>query len=167
MPWEGFEPTIPSFEQAKTVHALDCAATVIGDWGPTVVKFKGRNTLGLSSIIWTRMGWCNMCSAIMQLPYGGGLAYLHRSGASQGDEKGTWHLRYYWTTPHKHRDMILQVWSWKLCKIKYCCEIQKWNRMFWDKNLPESSREVRIWCKNGCVCQWWIVLHFIALRLIK
>jgi hypothetical protein len=26
----GFEPTIPAFEQAKTVHALDRAATVIG-----------------------------------------------------------------------------------------------------------------------------------------
>jgi hypothetical protein len=29
MPWVGFEPTIPAFERAKTVHALDCAATVI------------------------------------------------------------------------------------------------------------------------------------------
>jgi hypothetical protein len=27
---EGFEPTTPVFERAKTVHALDCAATVIG-----------------------------------------------------------------------------------------------------------------------------------------
>jgi hypothetical protein len=26
----GFEPTIPAFELAKTVHALDCAAAVIG-----------------------------------------------------------------------------------------------------------------------------------------
>jgi hypothetical protein len=26
----GFEPTIPAFEQAKTVHALDRASTVIG-----------------------------------------------------------------------------------------------------------------------------------------
>jgi hypothetical protein len=26
----GYEPTIPAFEQAKTVHALDHAATVIG-----------------------------------------------------------------------------------------------------------------------------------------
>jgi hypothetical protein len=26
----GFEPTIPVFERAKTVHALDSAATVIG-----------------------------------------------------------------------------------------------------------------------------------------
>jgi hypothetical protein len=26
----GFEPTIPVFEQAKTVHALDSAATVMG-----------------------------------------------------------------------------------------------------------------------------------------
>jgi hypothetical protein len=30
MPWVGFEPTIPTFELAKTVHALDRAATVIG-----------------------------------------------------------------------------------------------------------------------------------------
>jgi hypothetical protein len=29
MPWVGFEPMIPAFKQAKTVHALDCAATVI------------------------------------------------------------------------------------------------------------------------------------------
>jgi hypothetical protein len=27
-----FEPTIPVFEQAKTVHALDRAATVIGSF---------------------------------------------------------------------------------------------------------------------------------------
>jgi hypothetical protein len=26
----GFEPTIPAFERAKTVHALDSAATVTG-----------------------------------------------------------------------------------------------------------------------------------------
>jgi hypothetical protein len=30
MPWVGFEPTIPAFELAKTVHVLDRAATVIG-----------------------------------------------------------------------------------------------------------------------------------------
>jgi hypothetical protein len=30
MPWVGFEPTIPVFERAKTVHASDRAATVIG-----------------------------------------------------------------------------------------------------------------------------------------
>jgi hypothetical protein len=27
----GFEPTIPAFEWAKTVHALDRGATVIGE----------------------------------------------------------------------------------------------------------------------------------------
>jgi hypothetical protein len=31
MPRVGFEPTIPTFERAKAVHALDRAATVIGD----------------------------------------------------------------------------------------------------------------------------------------
>jgi hypothetical protein len=30
MPQVGFEPTIPVFERAKTVHALDRAAPVIG-----------------------------------------------------------------------------------------------------------------------------------------
>jgi hypothetical protein len=30
MPLEGFEPTISAFEPAKTVHALDGAATLIG-----------------------------------------------------------------------------------------------------------------------------------------
>jgi hypothetical protein len=30
MPQVGFEPTIPEFQRAKTVHALDVAATVIG-----------------------------------------------------------------------------------------------------------------------------------------
>jgi hypothetical protein len=31
MTWVGFEPTIPVFEGAKTVHALDRAATVTGN----------------------------------------------------------------------------------------------------------------------------------------
>jgi hypothetical protein len=30
IPRVGFEPTVPAFELAKTVHALDCTATVIG-----------------------------------------------------------------------------------------------------------------------------------------
>jgi hypothetical protein len=30
MSWVRFEPTIPEFERAKSVHALDRAATVIG-----------------------------------------------------------------------------------------------------------------------------------------
>jgi hypothetical protein len=29
IPWVGFEPTIPECERAKTVHSLNCAATVI------------------------------------------------------------------------------------------------------------------------------------------
>jgi hypothetical protein len=30
MPRVGFEPMVPAFERAKTVHALDLAAAVIG-----------------------------------------------------------------------------------------------------------------------------------------
>jgi hypothetical protein len=30
MPWVAFEPTVPAFERAKTVHTLDRASTVMG-----------------------------------------------------------------------------------------------------------------------------------------
>jgi hypothetical protein len=40
MPWVGVEPTIPVFERAKTVHALDRAATVIGYWVTTIRCIK-------------------------------------------------------------------------------------------------------------------------------
>jgi hypothetical protein len=36
MPRVGFEHTIPAFERAKTVHALDSAAIVIGTFSVTV-----------------------------------------------------------------------------------------------------------------------------------
>jgi hypothetical protein len=32
MPQMGFEPTIPAFVRAKTVHALDSVTTVIGNF---------------------------------------------------------------------------------------------------------------------------------------
>jgi hypothetical protein len=40
MPRVGFEPTIPVFERAKTVHALDRASTVIGKGGATSKKIN-------------------------------------------------------------------------------------------------------------------------------
>jgi hypothetical protein len=43
MPSVGFEPTIPAFEQAKTVHALVRAATVIGS--SLVIILKNLNLL--------------------------------------------------------------------------------------------------------------------------
>jgi hypothetical protein len=38
MPRVGFEPPIPVFKQAKTVHALDRAATAIGT--PYIINLK-------------------------------------------------------------------------------------------------------------------------------
>jgi hypothetical protein len=43
MPREGFKPTIPAFERAKTVHALDRAVTVID-----VQMCRGRIILKLT-----------------------------------------------------------------------------------------------------------------------
>jgi hypothetical protein len=44
----GFEPTIPGFERAKTVHALDRAVTVIGK----SVKIIVYKTIVLSVILY-------------------------------------------------------------------------------------------------------------------
>jgi phage gp36-like protein len=42
MPWVDFEPTIPAFEQAKTVRALDRAAAVIGAY---IYTYKYEETV--------------------------------------------------------------------------------------------------------------------------
>jgi hypothetical protein len=38
MPRVGLEPMTPVFEQAKTVHALDCAITVVTVFGGTIIR---------------------------------------------------------------------------------------------------------------------------------
>jgi hypothetical protein len=43
MPRVGFEPTIPDFERAKAVHALDRAVTVIGMYMFSVLDIHIRN----------------------------------------------------------------------------------------------------------------------------
>jgi hypothetical protein len=42
MPWMGFEPTIPVVQRAKTVRALDCAATVTGICVRYIADIQGR-----------------------------------------------------------------------------------------------------------------------------
>jgi hypothetical protein len=47
MPWVGFEPTITASEQAKTVHALDCSASVTGKQ----MHYTCGNTLIISACV--------------------------------------------------------------------------------------------------------------------
>jgi hypothetical protein len=44
IPQVGFEPTIPVFEGPKTIHALDRAATVIGNLRHCLCEFHKHNT---------------------------------------------------------------------------------------------------------------------------
>jgi hypothetical protein len=45
MPRVEFEPTIPVFERAKTVHALDRAATVVGSFSEiSFIPIRGHQT---------------------------------------------------------------------------------------------------------------------------
>jgi hypothetical protein len=46
MTWVEFEPTIPVFERAKTIHALDLVATVIG-WAVIVTAQHSRIAVSL------------------------------------------------------------------------------------------------------------------------
>jgi hypothetical protein len=43
MPRVGFEPTVPAFERAKTIHASDRAVTVIGCTHFTFIKNRMKN----------------------------------------------------------------------------------------------------------------------------
>jgi hypothetical protein len=52
MPWVGFEPTIPVFERAKTVHALDRAATVTGSF-LVIQNYLGREFLAAVTVTYT------------------------------------------------------------------------------------------------------------------
>jgi hypothetical protein len=55
IPWVGFEPMIPMFEEAKTVHALGRAATVIG----LILTFSMTSDERFWSIITLRHTFCS------------------------------------------------------------------------------------------------------------
>jgi hypothetical protein len=50
MPWVGFEHTIPASERAKTVHALDCSATVNGSLSCIRFEIYIRMTFLISAV---------------------------------------------------------------------------------------------------------------------
>jgi hypothetical protein len=57
----GFEPTIPVFQRARTVHTLDLAATVIGTDVVRINELTLLVSLGLmreKSITFIFMGFC-------------------------------------------------------------------------------------------------------------
>jgi hypothetical protein len=47
----GFEPTIPAYERAKTVHGLDRSATVTGTTNSTVIKFVTQAFMGFLHLL--------------------------------------------------------------------------------------------------------------------
>jgi hypothetical protein len=53
----GFEPTIPVFERAKTFHALDCIATVIGRCTLTLAKIITQRSFLTSRVICHRINF--------------------------------------------------------------------------------------------------------------
>jgi hypothetical protein len=63
-----FEPTIPVFEQAKTVHALDCAATVIGLNFPTLCIYLFHVILSVSSHFF--LTGINNFASVTEMPCG-------------------------------------------------------------------------------------------------
>jgi hypothetical protein len=62
MPWVGFEPTIPAFERAKTVHALDLLATVIAQFREPVRWLHCVHKRLIKIMVWTYDSECEMYS---------------------------------------------------------------------------------------------------------
>jgi hypothetical protein len=67
MTWVRFEPTISVFERAKTVHALDCAVTVIGI--VVLYLYINLSTLFLSNISRVHEEACKLHKALSALQY--------------------------------------------------------------------------------------------------
>jgi hypothetical protein len=70
MPRVVFEPTIPAFERAKTIHALDRAATVIGSRMIYHSKSKGKVIPVLNYHAMKRMGEWKYRSMIVNFSKG-------------------------------------------------------------------------------------------------
>jgi hypothetical protein len=71
IPWGGFEPPIPEFQQARTVHALDCAATVLGYIKVYLSNFKGCN-VGITDWkdLWsTQLRWIHVAWYTYKIPW--------------------------------------------------------------------------------------------------
>jgi hypothetical protein len=60
MPYVGFEPTIPAFERAKTIHALDGACTVIGERYINYDELEGIRKEEVVAQYWYYPGICLM-----------------------------------------------------------------------------------------------------------
>jgi hypothetical protein len=67
MPRVGFEPTIPVFEQEKTVHASDRAATVIGGYKHSV---RNARNYQVRLSVWE----CNLCWSVSFVRHAGSSA---------------------------------------------------------------------------------------------
>jgi hypothetical protein len=71
MPWVGFETSILVFERAKTVHALNRAATVIGWAQPSNFKLKRRPCKPVTASLvitvmktWPHFRMANICAIV-------------------------------------------------------------------------------------------------------
>jgi hypothetical protein len=67
MPWVGFEPTISASEWAKTFHALNRAATVIGSLNITIIIIIIVDMRGLKIIYSVQLPGCNFLAFHLQL----------------------------------------------------------------------------------------------------
>jgi hypothetical protein len=82
MPQVGFEPTIPVFERAKTVHALHRAAgraiaQAVSRWLPTAAARGSRPGLVMWDLWWTKWRWCRFSPSTSVSP-----ANLHSTNCS-------------------------------------------------------------------------------------
>jgi hypothetical protein len=81
MPLVGFEPTIPAFERAKMVHALDRAATVFENHLYTfhILRYMSRTN-------WTLSGLFHLCGLVVRDP-----SYSSRSPGID-----SWCYQFFW-----------------------------------------------------------------------
>jgi hypothetical protein len=109
MPLVGFEPTIPAFERAKTVHALDRAATVIGH----------KRTILATKLVWSRD------------------IFIFASHTKLNNQTGKGHTFLSWNlltlvSYHDHYRNAGREHLYQRCKTTPCCK-RKCKKKFWEE----------------------------------
>jgi hypothetical protein len=121
MPWVGFEPSIPVFERAKTVHALGRAATVVGMLRIWESKQHMKQSVWPYSMLSIDHGTCRLRirrarMLITNLQHSNKAVDLSNDAVSSSDYKGKVHsvLNQLSTTPWRRMGewMYRSAFSW-------------------------------------------------------
>jgi hypothetical protein len=142
-----FEPTIPVFERAKTIHTLDRAATAIGtvqllthslmELNPSWEAANCAATQELPSILWNPKFHCRVHKSPTLVPILSQINPIHTIPSYLSKiHSNNYSFTQTWNTQNQANE--IDIWAWEYITInsgKKCCPSFLW----YDTNLIENE----------------------------